>query len=86
MVFAEWMAKFDHPGTKAFHVNLVREGTEQASAAEFHSIVTDGYQERFRQVTWEAIYAATGGDRRLSLLARYFETKSAGLRKAFRLP
>jgi hypothetical protein len=86
MVFAEWMAKLDHPRTKAFHVNLVRKGTEHSSAAEFHGMVTDGHKERFRQVTWEAIYAAAVGDRRLSLLSRYFETKSAGLRKAFRLP
>lgn len=85
-IFAEWMAKLDHPGTKAFHVNLVRKGTEEASAREFHAMVADGYQDRFRQITWEALYQATVGERRLRLLSRYFETKTARLRKAFQIP
>ena len=35
MVFAEWMAREDHPYTRAFHVNLVREESETVSAEEF---------------------------------------------------
>lgn len=85
-VFAEWMAKLDHPATRAYHVNLVRRETEEASAREFHAMVADGYQERFRQITWEALYQATVGQRRLRLLQRYFETKTARLRKAFQVP
>lgn len=49
-------------------------------------MVADGYQERFRQITWEALYRATLGERRLRLLQRYFETKTARLRKAFQVP
>jgi hypothetical protein len=84
-VFAEWMAQLDHPRTKAFHVNLVREGYEQESGQEFQRLLSAGYENRFRQVTWESLYRATQGEGRLALMHRYLETKTAGLARAFQL-
>lgn len=85
-VFAEWMARSDHPRTKAFHVNLVREGSEQDSARRFRELVADGKQDHFRQVTWESLYRAIDDHRQLQTLRRYLETKTAGLKRAFQLP
>jgi hypothetical protein len=84
-VFSEWMARQDHPATKAFHVNLVRRGYEQASAAQFHALVNPEFKDRFRRITWEQIYRMALGNDRLSKLCRYLETKSAGLVRAFNL-
>lgn len=86
MVFSEWMAREDHPATKAYHVNLVRRGSEQASAAEFHTLVKPEYKDRFRRITWEHIYRMALGDPRLQRLRRYLETKTAGLLQAFLIP
>lgn len=85
MVFSEWMAREDHPATKAYHVNLVRRGSEQASAADFHSLVKPEYDDRFRRITWEQIYHLFVNNERLSTLCRYMETKTAGLVRAFHL-
>lgn len=85
MIFSEWMARKDHPNTKAFHVNLVREGHEKASAAEFHSLVRPEYQDRFLRLTWENIYRLALKQPQLSRLCRYLETKTAGLVRAFNL-
>lgn len=85
MVFAEHMAGDDHPATKAYHVNLVREDNDLVSAHEFARLMNRGYEERFRQVTWEWIHRVTQGEGRLRLLHRYLETKTTGLRKAFQL-
>jgi len=85
MVFSEWMAKADHPKTRAFHVNLVRAGYEEASAAEFHRLVTPGFMDRFQRITWEQIYRMSVSDGRLPRLCRYMETKTAGLIRAFNL-
>ena len=85
MVFAEWMARADSPTTKAYHVNLVREGYETASAAEFHGLVRPAFGDRFRQITWERIHQLCTPDDRLSRLCRYLETKTAGLVRAFNL-
>jgi hypothetical protein len=79
------MARQDHPATKAFHVNLVRRGYEQASAAQFHALVNPEFKDRFRRITWEQIYRMALGNDRLSKLCRYLETKSAGLVRAFNL-
>ncbi|GAB5442346.1 MAG: hypothetical protein Fues2KO_26950 [Fuerstiella sp.] len=84
-VFAEWMSRFDHPSTKAFHVNLVLDGQDIDSAFEFRRMVTERYQGRFQRLTWEKIYRQTAADPRLVRLRRYFETKTAGLRPAFRI-
>lgn len=85
MVFAEWMAKTDGPGTKAFHVNLVRDGEELGSAVEFRRIVSPAFHERFRRITWEQIYDHTAGWDSLESLRQYLNNKTAGLRPAFRL-
>jgi hypothetical protein len=84
-VFAEWMAREDHPKTKAYHVNLVRSGYEQDTADEFAGLVSDDHKDRFCRLTWERIYELTDGVSDLAHLRRYFETKTAGLAKAFRL-
>lgn len=85
MTFSEWMAHEDHPKTRAFHVNLVREGYEKASAAQFHSLVKPDFDDRFRRITWESIYRFFSGTPDLSMMLRYLETKTAGLMRAFRL-
>jgi hypothetical protein len=85
MVFSEWMAREDHPVTKAYHVNLVRRGYERASAAEFHDLLKPEFQDRFRRITWEQIYHLYAANPRLSTLCRYMETKTAGLVRAFHL-
>lgn len=84
-VFAEWMARADHQRTKAFHVSLVRSGCEHESAVEFSDMVADGYKDRFRRLTWEQIYCLVEQDHRLTRMHRYLRTKTAGLRKAFRV-
>ena len=85
MTFSEWMAREDHPRTKAFHVNLVREGFEEASAAEFHRLVNPDFTDRFRRLTWESICRSFSGNPALETMCRYLETKTAGLVRAFHL-
>ena len=38
-ILAEWMAMRDSSATKAYHINLVREGYEEASAREFAELL-----------------------------------------------
>ena len=83
MVFAEWMARFDSPGTHAYHLNLVRSGYEQATATEFAGLITAGFEDRFGQITWEQIHGWSTGDERLVTMCQYLRTKTAGLTKAF---
>jgi len=83
MVFAEWMARFDERQTKAYHLNLVRSGYEQATAKEFAGLISPGFEERFSQITWEQIHAWSAGDDRLSTMCQYLRMKTAGLTKAF---
>ena len=83
MVFAEWMARFDQPQTKAYHLNLVRSGYEQATATEFATLITAGFEDRFGQITWEQIHDWSAGDDQLSTMCRYLRTKTAGLTRAF---
>jgi len=85
MIFAEWMAKLDHPNTKPFHVNLVRESSEEQSAFEFRKLVHHPYQHRFLRMTWEQLYRRFAGCREVMTLTRYMKTKTAGLRAAFPL-
>ena len=85
MVFAEWMARADHPNTEAYHVNLVREGCDEDSAAEFTRFVRPEFRHRFQQMTWEQIYARIHDRPEASTLIRYLETKTAGLKPAFTL-
>ena len=84
VTFAEWMAGDDHPRTKAFHVNLVRQGYDEASAKEFHGLVHPEFKDRFQQLTWEQVYGLFRDNSDLTMMRRYLETKSAGLRPAFR--
>jgi hypothetical protein len=83
-VFAEWMAQQGHDSSKAYHLNLVRAGHDNESAEEFHGLVSEGFKDRFRQVTWEEIYtqAVTEGPK-LNRLCKYMQEKTANLQKAF---
>ncbi len=85
-IFAEWMAREDHPKTKAYHVNLVRAGQDEASAVEFSGFIRPKYGDRFRRLTWEQLYQRFRHDNELGLLRLYLERKTAGLKKAFLLP
>ena len=84
-VFAEWMAAFDHPRTRAYHVNLTRESQDADSAAEFATLIQDEHQDRFQRLTWEGIHRMFRQEPQLNLMRRYLETKTAGLKKAFGL-
>jgi len=84
MVFAEWMAQQDTEATEAYLVNLVREGYETTTRAEFGGLLNDEYQGHFRRVTWEEIYRLAMNERsELDLMCRYMEQKTANLRRAF---
>lgn len=86
MVFAEWMAKEDGETTKAYHINLVREGYDAESALEFHELLNDDFKDRFLQVTWEEIYRwASCHAGKHERLCTYMEQKTAGLKQAFRI-
>jgi hypothetical protein len=86
MVFAEWMALADDPGTLAFHVNLTRMGTERKSCQQFRQMVRPDFNDRFVHKTWEEVddlWAARLPE--LSRLHTYLVTKTAGLLPAFQL-
>jgi hypothetical protein len=85
MVFAQWMARQDHSKTRAFHVNLVREGYERLSVAQFRTMVKPEFEDRFRRLTWENIYRFFSGTPALVGMLSYLETKTAGLVRAFNL-
>ena len=84
MLFAEWMAAACSPQTKAYHANLVREGCEADVCGELLTVIHPEYRGRFEQFTWEQIYGIAV-KQRLGLLCRYLETKTAGLKPAFRI-
>ena len=84
-IFAEWMASVDHPNTRAYHVNLVCQGKDEASEPEFRELINPEHQERFQRLTWEQIYTTCTNTSKLGRLRRYLETKTAGLRRAFKL-
>ncbi len=84
-VFAEWMAREDHPQTRAYHVNLVRHGQDEESAGEFTNLIQSQFADRFRQITWESIHRQFATTMRLNRMCSYLATKTAGLRPAFRL-
>lgn len=86
-VFAEWMAQQDSSTTRAYHVNLVREGFELESGHEFAKLIRPEYQDRFQQIHWGQLYQLATQDRtRFERLCRYFEQKTAQLHRAFSLP
>jgi hypothetical protein len=85
-VFAEWMAKQDDLRTRAYHVNLVREGHEEGAGQEFPPLLREVHADRFKHVTWEQLYeVANHHCPRLDRLCRYMEEKTEGLRRAFRV-
>lgn len=86
MVFAEWMARNDHPCTQPFHVNLVRKGYDEQSVADFRSLIRGPYQAHFRRLTWETLYFIAERAGNLSRLQQYMRSKTAGLVHAFRIP
>lgn len=84
MVFAEWMAIRDGLSSRAYHVNLVRDGCETESAAMFSSSITAGFANHFCLQTWELLgsHFRTRG----SLpIGRYLLDKTAHLTRAFSL-
>ncbi|MGC4004080.1 MAG: hypothetical protein QM811_13545 [Pirellulales bacterium] len=85
MTFAEWMSRCDHRETRAYHVNLVREGYEQETAAEFATLIRGDYKDRFQQWTWEQLYRWLHRQPSMQRCAEYLETKTAYLRPAFQI-
>lgn len=85
MIFAEWMAREDHCQTRAFHVNLVRQGRDEESAREFGRMVKADYGDRFRQLTWEWLYRFVANLPGLSDMRTYLRRKTANLRPAFQI-
>lgn len=85
MQFAEWMARYDHRETQAFHVNLVREVHESDTAETFQQLLRSDHHERFQRWTWEKLccwFARLPG---MEQCTQYLETKSSNLRPAFQL-
>lgn len=85
IVFADWMAHRDNLETKPYVVNLVREAAINEAAA-FTGCLRDGFDDRFRIVSWEAISEwiterAVDGSR----VGRYLKEKSSNLQNAFDL-
>ena len=86
MVFAEFMARRDAPTTRAYHVNLVREGFEEGACEGFLDVVRHEYHDRFEQITWEQVYQVIEKRRpRTDHLCRYLEQKTERFRPAFRV-
>ncbi len=85
-ILAEWMAMQDSARTKAFHINLVREGHEEESAAGFGELLRGEHAERFRRATWEEVHRwSRQQSPTLDRLCEYIDQKTAQLRKAFRV-
>ncbi len=85
-LFAEWMAERDDPTTRAYHINLVRAGSEEAAAVEFQQLIQPAFADRFHQITWEQIYNFASQRRdELNHLCTYFEQKTEQLKPAFRI-
>lgn len=85
-IFAEWMAQHDSATTRAFHVNLVREGYEEESAREFAELLRVEHAERFGHATWEQLHRwAVLQSPTIDRLCEYMDQKTAQLTKAFRV-
>jgi hypothetical protein len=83
-VFAEWMVLADGRGTRAWHVNLTREGYEADSCGNFREMLRPGHGDRFLHVTWEKIFNLSMRIARLGRLRDYLGKKTAGLVQAFK--
>ena len=85
-VFAEYMARQDRQGTRAYHANLVRHSFEELIECEFRQLLFPESTHRFRRVTWESLYEHTHILEGCEQLRDYLRNKSAGLQRAFQLP
>jgi hypothetical protein len=86
MVFAEWMAQQGGKMMMAYHASLTRAGTENDSCDHFRQMVHLEYRDRFVHITWEDLFGLCDPQLpRVGCLRGYLETKTAGLRQAFRL-
>lgn len=85
MIFAEWMSRVDHPGTKAYHINLVRREAEIDNCHEFRKLLRPEFADHFQRWTWEQLYELAAGHPSLLRMRQYLETKTAGLRQAFEI-
>lgn len=84
MVFAEWMSTLEAPSTKAYHVNLVREGYEVESAAGFACSIKAECAECFQRFTWETLCSVSDLDN-ARVLGFYLRRKTAHLTQALKL-
>lgn len=85
-VFADWMALRDSETTKAFHINLVRQGAEEEVAREFTGLLREEHCDRFQRVTWENIYHwANDRSPDLDRMCKYLKQKTARLNRAFQV-
>lgn len=85
MVFAEYMAGLADHGTRAYHVNLVRDSFETQIEGEFHDLLHPEFSDRFRRSTWEQLFLSVCTSSNLEVAATYLRNKTAGLRPAFRI-
>lgn len=86
MVFAEWMSLHAGQGTRGYLASLTRAGQEGDSCRHFAGLIRGDFTDRFAHVAWEDINALEAVSRPpLARLRRYFQTKTAGLRPAFRV-
>jgi len=83
--FAEWMARYDHRETRAYHINLVREGYDEESATEFATLIRPKFRDRFHRWTWEDLCRWFAPNTSMERCTRYMQTNASNLRPAFRL-
>jgi hypothetical protein len=55
MVFAEWMALADSPGTRAYQASVTRLSEERESCDQFQELLHPGFAGRFVHRIWEEI-------------------------------
>lgn len=86
LIFAEWMAGKDGPSTRAYHVNLVRQGYEEDVCEPMLTLMRSSYRDRFNQISWEDIYRVIERHRpRADHLCRYLEQKTERFKPAFQI-
>lgn len=87
LIFAEWMAQRDGSATSGYLCSLTQQDHDTESCREFAALLRDGYQNRFRQLSWEGMLGLqTKQSSLLANLAAYLKSKTASLRRAFELP
>jgi hypothetical protein len=86
LVFAEWMACQKGNETPAYLGSLTRRGYETESCREFGELLGSSASSRFAHISWEQIVETCGRKaHRLAQLNAYAHSKTANLRKCFRL-